>query len=116
VLQRQLPPGKHLLNLPERVPSDLTSISQPNDAAVQGALKAHAGRKFTAVLDDIRPALRNAIAHLDPDGTLLVQDRWDDLQKVEQVLPGLRWITRQLLDSELSTELDRSSERDPSSV
>ncbi|MGH3218309.1 MAG: methylamine utilization protein MauJ [Streptosporangiaceae bacterium] len=86
----------------ERVPSDLTSISQPNDAGVPEALKAHAGRKFTAVLDDIRPTLRNAIAHLDPDGTLLVQDRWDDLQKVEQTLPGLRWMARQLLDSELN--------------
>jgi hypothetical protein len=47
-------------------------------------------RKFTVVLDDIRPALRNAIAHLDPDGNLLIQDRWDDLQKVEQALRGVR--------------------------
>lgn len=85
----------------ERGPTDLTAIGQPNDLGLIDSLKPYAGRKFTAVLDDIRPALRNAIAHLDPDSTMLVQDRWDDLQKVEQALPGLRWIARQLLDSEL---------------
>jgi hypothetical protein len=85
----------------ERVPSDLTSIGQSNDAGVEESLRPYAGRKFTAVLEDIRPALRNAIAHLDPDNIVLIQDRWDDLQKVEQAVPGLRWIARKLLDSEL---------------
>lgn len=85
----------------ERVPADLTSIGQPNDGGLQESLQAYAGRKFTAVLDDIRPTLRNAIAHLDPGGTPIVEDRWDDLQKVERALPGLRWIARQLLDAEL---------------
>jgi hypothetical protein len=90
-------PAKHA----ERVPASLTAIGQPNDFGLIDSLRPYAGRKFTAALDDIRPALRNAIAHLDPDSTMLVQDRWDDLQKVEQALPGLRWIARQLLDSEL---------------
>jgi hypothetical protein len=85
----------------ERVPADPTSLGPPNDAGLEESLRPHVGRKFTAVLDDIRPALRNAIAHLDPDGTPLIQDRWDDLQKVEQALPGLRWIARQLLDAEV---------------
>lgn len=84
-----------------RVPADPTSLGPPNDAGLGESLRPHAGRKFTAVLDDIRPALRNAIAHLDPDGTPLIQDRWDDLHKVEQALPGLRWIARQLLDAEI---------------
>lgn len=85
----------------ERVPADLTSLGPSNDAGLGESLQPHAGRKFTAVLDDIRPALRNAIAHLDPDATPLIQDRWDDLQKVEQALPGLRWIARQLLNAEI---------------
>jgi hypothetical protein len=85
----------------ETVPKDLTSIGQPNDYELQNSLKPHAGRKFTAALDTIRPALRNAIAHLDLDNAMLVQDRWADLQQVEQALPGLRWIARQLLDAEL---------------
>ncbi len=85
----------------ERIPEDVTSVGQPNDVALRESLQAHAGRKFTAVLDDVRATLRNAIAHLDPDATILVQDRWEDLQKVEQFLPCLRWIARHLLDSEL---------------
>lgn len=93
-----------------RVPPDLTTIGQSNDLGLIDSLKPYAGRKFTAVLDDIRPALRNAIAHLDPDSTMLVQDRWDDLQKVEQALPGLRWIARQLLDSELQQDDTASNE------
>jgi hypothetical protein len=47
------------------------------------------------------PRFEMQIAHLDPDSTMIVADRWDDLQKVEQALPGLRWIARQLLDAEL---------------
>jgi ParB/RepB/Spo0J family partition protein len=85
----------------ERVPTDLTSVGQANDAGLPDSLKPHTGKKFTAVLDSIRPTLRNAIAHLDPDNTVLVQDRWADLQEVEHALPGLRWIARQLLDAEL---------------
>lgn len=91
-----IPPG-----LPERVPADVRSVGEPNDPAVRDSLRPFAGKKFTTVLDDVRPTLRNAIAHLDPDGTVLVQDRWADLQKVEQALPALRWIALQLLDTEL---------------
>lgn len=71
------------------MPADLTTTGQPNDLRLIDSLKPHAGQKFTAVLEDIRPALRNAIAHLDPDSAVLVEDRWDYLQKVEQALPGL---------------------------
>ena len=97
----------------ERVPTDLTAIGQPNDPGLIDSLKPYTGRKFTAVLDDIRPALRNAIAHLDPDNTVLVHDRWDDVQKVEQALPGLRWIARQLLDAELQQHDSRDTEDGP---
>ena len=84
-----------------RVPNDVTALGPANDYNLQDSLKPHAGRKFSAVLDSIRPALRNAIAHLNPDGDVLTQDRWSDLQTVEASLPALRWIARQLLDAEL---------------
>lgn len=93
----------------ERVPTDLTTIGQPNDYGLIASLTPYADHKFNAVLKDIRPALRNAIAHLDPGNTMLVQDRWDDLQKVEQVLPALRWIARQLLDAELQHDDNATS-------
>jgi len=57
--------------------------------------------RYSAVLDALRPILRNATAHLDPDSSPLSQDHWDDLDKAEQALPALRWIARQLLDAEL---------------
>ncbi len=88
-------------NPPNACVISLTSLGPLNDAGLGESLRPHAGRKFTAVLDDIRAMVRNAIAHLDPDGTPLIQDRWDDLQEVEQARPGLRWITRQLLDAEI---------------
>jgi hypothetical protein len=96
--------GKTPVQRAERVPLDVSAIDQAGDAGLVEALKPYAGRKFTAVLDGIRPALRHGIAHLDPDSTILVQDRWADLRKVEEALPGLRWIARQLLDSELQAQ------------
>jgi hypothetical protein len=53
------------------------------------------------VLGNIREALRHAIAHLDPSGNPLIQDRWDDVRTIEKALPGLRWMSRQLLEAEL---------------
>ncbi len=72
-------------------PTSLDTVDMPPSAAT------------TPVLDGIRPTLRNAIAHLDLDATILIEDRWADLSKVEQVLPALRWIARQLLDAELQS-------------
>src|SRR6185437_14861777 len=46
-----------------------------------------------------------SITHLDPDSTILIQDRWADLSKVEQILPALRWIARQLLNAEMQIHL-----------
>jgi hypothetical protein len=85
----------------ERVPADVSTIGEPNDYGLRDSLKPYAGQKFTQVRDTIRNKLRNAIAHLDIDSDILVQDRWEDVQKVEQVLPCLRWMARQLLDAEL---------------
>jgi hypothetical protein len=85
----------------ERVPEAVNSLGPANDLGLADSLRPYAGRKFTAVFDSLRSILRNAIAHLDPDSSPLSQDRWDDLDKVEQALPGLRWIARQLLDAEL---------------
>lgn len=86
----------------ERVPTDVSAIGHANEHdAMKLALDPYAGKKFRAAFDDIRETLRHAVAHLDPNGSPLVQDRWQDLQKVQTVLPGLRWMARQLLDAEL---------------
>lgn len=86
----------------ERVPTDLSEIGHPNERAVlEGALRPYAGKRFRAAFDDIRETVRHAVAHLDPNGNPLVQDRWQDLQKVQTTLPGLGWMARQMLDAEV---------------
>lgn len=86
----------------ERIPSDLTAMGHLNEqAALEDALRPYAGKSFRAVFDDIREPLRHAVAHLNPDGNPLVQDRWQDLQKVQAALPALRWMARQMLNAEV---------------
>ena len=84
----------------ERVPA-VDPLGPANDLGLADSLQPHAGRKFTAFLDDLRPILGNADAHLDPDSSPLSQDWWEAPAKVKQALPGLRWIALQLLDAEL---------------
>lgn len=85
----------------ERVPTDVSKIGEPNDRGLRGSLTPYGGQKFTQVRDTIRDKLRNAIAHLDFDSDITIHGRWEDVRKVEQLLPCLRWIARQLLDAEL---------------
>jgi hypothetical protein len=87
----------------ERVPDDLRGWGHPREAdELRNSLQPYAGKKFRDAFDDIRAKLRNPIAHLDLDADPFGQDSWDDLQKVYEVLPGLRWMTRKLLEAELS--------------
>ena len=58
----------------ERLPATVNSVGSANDLGLTDSLRPHAGRKFTAVLDGLRPILPNAIAHLDPDSSPLGQD------------------------------------------
>jgi hypothetical protein len=76
----------------------------PISAGTNLGLKPYAGQKLTQVRDTIRGKLRIAIAHLDIDSDVLIQDRWEDVQKAGQVLPCLRWMARQLLDAELPAD------------
>lgn len=85
----------------ERVPTDVSKIGEPNDRGLRASLTPFAGQKFTQVRDTIRNQLRNAIAHLDVDSDIIIHDRWEDVRKVEQLLPCLRWMARQLLETEL---------------
>jgi hypothetical protein len=53
--------------------------------------------------------LRNAIAHLDPEGDSVVADRFDDFARCEQAVPVLRHIARQMLANELALAADETS-------
>ena len=97
--------GEQVNEPSERVPADVTAIGHPSDhEALAKALAPYAGKKFRVAFDDIRASLRNAIAHLNPATDPLVQDSWEDVRRVESALPALRWMSRQLLESELVTD------------
>lgn len=87
----------------ERVPADVSNLGHPQEnTALAASLQPYAGKKFRVAFDDIRSTLRNSIAHLDPDADPLAQDSWDDVRRVYEVLPGLRWMSRKLLEGELA--------------
>ncbi len=83
----------------ERLPADERLLS---DEWTRDSFRPYLGKKFTAVIDDLRDVLRHAIAHLDPEGDSVVADRYDDLARCEQVVPVLRYIARQMLTNELA--------------
>jgi hypothetical protein len=102
--QSSLAAGLSVEQPSERVPTDVSALGHPNDHdQLARSLAPYAGKKFRVAMDDIRASLRNAIAHLDPDAPL-AQDNWDDVERVEAVLPGLRWMSRALLSAEIAEE------------
>jgi hypothetical protein len=51
----------------------------------------------------MRGTLRNAIAHLDPNGDSLVADSFADIRACEQTVPVLKYIAREMLLHESET-------------
>lgn len=90
--------GRRFRDQTERVPNDVRGLGEEGLAI---SLAPYAGKKFRAAFDDIRAALRNSIAHLDPDGDPLAQDSWADMQRINAALPAMHWMSRQLLLAEL---------------
>lgn len=88
------PPQTHstAANPPERIPTDLDI--DPLDA---DAFRPYLGKKFSAVLDELRTVVRTAVAHLDPFGDSLVADEFEDITKCEILLPVVKYIARQMI-------------------
>lgn len=94
--------GQPIYELSERVPQDITNLGHPSQHDVlSSSLTPYAGKKFRAVFDNIRATLRNSIAHIDPDGDPLAQDSWEDIQRIHDAIPALRWMSRHLLEVEI---------------
>ena len=94
--------GETLHEPSERVPQDITAVGHPSEQErLAESLAPYAGKKFRTAFDDIRVSLRNSIAHLEPDGDPLAQDSWDDIRRVYDILPALRWMSRCLLEVEV---------------
>lgn len=96
--------GRTFQNPPnERIPLALNVISVL-DEDEREAFRPYLGDKFTKVLDDLRPVLRNAAAHLEPEQVHLVADKAEDITKCEQAIPVVRYIARVMLDHEFQAD------------
>ncbi|MGT2476620.1 methylamine utilization protein MauJ [Paraburkholderia terrae] len=66
-----------------------------------------AGKRYNAVVDEMRATVRNALAHLNPLDTYLTADRYGDIRQCEMRIPTLRFIARQMLASELQQPVEQ---------
>ena len=84
----------------ERIPGDLAELGlAESDESWRQTFTPFLGKKFTAVMEKLRPAIRNAVAHLNPESPTesLVSDRWADVETVDEAGPVLAYMSRLLL-------------------
>jgi hypothetical protein len=87
---------------PERFPSDEESLGRLDPWALE-SLRPCLGRKFSDVVQkDLREPIRNAVAHLDPTGKPLTADVFSDVSQCERIIPVLKWMARNLLQSAIT--------------
>ena len=91
----------------ERIPDRESDCASP-DSLILDHFKPYLGKKFTWVLDQMRGLLRNAVAHLNPEGDTLVADTFEDIAKCELAIPVIKYISRVMLRNELQTDPDYS--------
>ncbi|HDR8969908.1 methylamine utilization protein MauJ [Burkholderia vietnamiensis] len=82
----------------ERFPERADSF--PPDLADRAA--SLAGKRYNAVIDDMRATVRNALAHLNPLEDHLTADRFSDIAQCSNQITTLRFIARHMLLSELN--------------
>jgi hypothetical protein len=58
------------------------------------------GQKFTKIIEQLRPLIRNAIAHIDPSRDILDIDHYEDVDRCKKVIPVLRYIAHCLIEYE----------------
>lgn len=94
--------GKPYREPSERIHSQSSIPSATwQEMELKSALEPYAGKKFTQVRDVLHAVIRNAIAHLDPGSDPLIPDRYENVEKVYQAIPVLKYMARILLASEL---------------
>ena len=82
------------------MPAQLDEIPIVSDS-IRESFRPFLGRKFSSIVDDFRPLVRNAIAHLDPAQDVLDIDRFQDIQTCERAIPILRYVARALIRFEI---------------
>jgi hypothetical protein len=62
------------------------------------------GKKFTGVRDELKSTIRNASAHLDPNGDSFVADSFEDIEAATRAVPVLHCMARIMLADELERQ------------
>jgi hypothetical protein len=87
--------------LVERIPGKVEEV-RGLDGEMLASMEPYLGRKFTDVRDELRPLLRNAIAHLDPEGSI-DSDQPATEAACEQAVAVLKYMAREVIRTELNT-------------
>jgi hypothetical protein len=96
--------GQSRFSQSETFPSKLSDL--PKSLIDKGELFApYLGRKFNRVLDQIRTPIRNAYAHMDPNGEYLTADSYEDMLRCEQLVLVIKFMSREKLNNELDYRL-----------
>lgn len=81
----------------ERFPSDVSAFPESLSSTAARLL----GKRYNAVIDDMRGTVRNALAHLNPLESHLMADKYSDIRRCVGHISPLRYIARQMLVTEL---------------
>ena len=89
----------------EQIPSPEENLGISNEY-LRDYFRPYLGQKFTKVLDEFSRVLRNAVAHLDPEGDSLIADEFDDIAQCERAVPVIRYVSKIMLQNELQVVPD----------
>ena len=93
---RRLRASGEQVNAVERVPETAQGADEDE------AMKPDYGKKCTAVLEELRPTMRNAIAHMNPlEEDTLMADNPEDVVRCGRATPVMHLIARQMLLNQL---------------
>ena len=87
---------------PPRLPERLEDIADATPMT-SDSFAPFLGGKFTAILDQHKHLVRNAIAHLDPRQRILDIDHFDDVATCQKALPLFAYMARRWIAAELES-------------
>lgn len=92
--------GDPILEPQERIPNDANDIPV-NDVILRHYFMRYLGKPFGTVIEEFRPLIRNAVAHLDPGSVSLNADSYEDTSTCIAAIPVLKYMAREMMRHEI---------------